>query len=163
MLKVAPNNWFSWNFTIFDDDTLVAQVSLSWLREAGEMTIDGATHEIYQEGWIRRAFVLTADGTVLARAKKPSALFNSFVVESAGKHYELQKASMFGRKFVLLEGGRAVGSVSPEHAFTRKAVVDLPLDLPLAVRVFMTWLVIILWKRSSEGASDGGGGAVGAA
>ena len=36
---------------------------------------------------------------------------------------------------------------------TRRALVDLPPDLPLPVRVFVIWLTVILWKRQAEAAS----------
>jgi hypothetical protein len=52
-----------------------------------------------------------------------------------------------------LEGGKQIGSVYPEHALTRKAVIDFPEEIPLVVRVFMFWLVVILWKRASDAAA----------
>jgi hypothetical protein len=62
----------------------------------------------------------------------------------------LEAESMLRRKFVLYEGGQALGSVQPEHAFTRKAIIDLPTDIALPVRIFMVWLTLILWKREAD-------------
>jgi hypothetical protein len=55
--------------------------------------------------------------------------------------------------FILSENGRELGTVRPEHAFTRKAVIDLPAEIDLPVRIFMVWLVLVLWKRDEESAS----------
>ena len=86
----------------------------------------------------------------LARAEKPSAFQRSFQVSHAGRSYALGAESAFRRKFVLRENDQPVGSVYPLNAFTRRCVVDLPAEISLPVRVFMVWLVIILWKRDSD-------------
>ena len=38
----------------------------------------------------------------------------------------------------------------PRGLFSRKLTIDLPDELSLAVQVFMTWLVIILWRRAAK-------------
>lgn len=65
----------------------------------------------------------------------------------------LRAKSVFRRGFVLLDGDREIGSLSPEGIFTRRATVDLPQALPLPVKVFIIWLAVILWKRSSDAAA----------
>ncbi len=85
--------------------------------------------------------------------KKPSSLFRSFTVTNNGKEYGLRAASPVERMFILSENGRELGTVRPEHAFTRKAVIDLPAEIDLPVRIFMVWLVLVLWKRDEESAS----------
>jgi hypothetical protein len=99
------------------------------------------------------AFVLLESERELARAEKPSAFHRSFEVSQNGKSYTLGAESAFRRKFVLKENGQLVGAVHPFSAFSRKCVVDLPNEIPLPVRVFMVWLVIILWKRDSDSAA----------
>jgi hypothetical protein len=42
------------------------------------------------------------------------------------------------------------GSVYPEHPFTKKCIVDLPAELPVPVRLFIAWLVIVFWKREAK-------------
>jgi hypothetical protein len=99
------------------------------------------------------AFILRQGDLELARAEKPSAFHRSFDVVHDGRSYTLGAESALRRKFVLKENGEAVGSVSPLNAFTRKCIVDLPTSIPLPVRVFMIWLVILLWKRDSDTAA----------
>jgi len=89
---------------------------------------------------------------VLARAEKPSVLIISYKVHYNDKSYVLEAASALQRKFVLREGGQTIGSVWPENALTKKAIIDLPLDIAMPVRIFMVWLTLIMWKRDEASA-----------
>jgi hypothetical protein len=153
MLTAVPKRWFSWDFMVAEDSHAVADIDISWWREKGVLTVKGVDYHVYREGMMSGDFILESAGSVLARAQKPSAFHRSFEIASEGKRYTLQAESALRRTFVLLEGNRKVGSVSPEGIFTRRAAVDLPAALPMAVRVFVIWLTVILWKRASDGAA----------
>ena len=154
MLRAVPKGWFSSVYKVLDNNTHVATIDPSYFREAAELTIRGSTYSLYREGLMSGAFVLKSGGSVLARAVKPSALYRSFQVEYRGKQYTLEAKTVWSKKFVLSEGGVRVGAVYPERALTRKAVVDFPDEIPLAVKVFMFWLVMILWNRSDTAAAS---------
>lgn len=77
MLKAIPKNWFSWDFTVIEDSTPVAEIAVSWWREKGELTVRGSAYRVYREGPMWGAFVLESGGAILARAEKPSALRRS--------------------------------------------------------------------------------------
>ncbi len=155
MLRAVPKSWFSSDYTLIENNTAVATIDTSWWREAGELIIKGAIYRVAREGLLSGAFVLASGSSVLARAEKPSALYRSVVVEYGGMTYVLEAASALRRKFVLLEEGRHVGAVEPEHALTRKAMVNFPEEIPLVVQVFLYWFVMILWKRDSDAAAAG--------
>jgi len=53
------------------------------------------------------------------------------------------------RGFVLMDGERQIGSITPDNAWTRRATADLPPDWPAPITAFVAWLVIILWKREA--------------
>jgi len=147
MLRAVPNGWLSWNFTIYEDNKAIAKIDLAWLREAGELNLDGSNYKVYREGLVSGSFIIEKEGMVLARAEKPSALIRSYKVNYNNKSYVLEAVSALLREFVLREGGQAIGSVRPEGAFTKKAIIDLPADIEMPVRIFMVWLILILWKR----------------
>lgn len=153
MLRAVPKSWFSSEYRVLENNATVAIIDLSWWREAGELTVGGSTYRVYREGLMSGPFVLESGGAIIARAEKPRAFYRSFLVEHDEKEYTLEAESALYRKFVLSEGGERIGSVYPEHALTRKAVVDFPEEIPLAVRIFMFWLVMILWKRASDAAA----------
>lgn len=147
MLQIVPASWFSWDFRVTDASRTVADIAVSWWREKGRLTADGATYLVYREAVMSGAFVLEGPNGVLARAEKPSAFRREFVIAYAGRELTLRPRSMFRRAFDLLDGSRVLGSISPHSAFTRKATADLPSDLPLAVRTFLVWLTVISWRR----------------
>ena len=80
--------------------------------------------------------------------------------EHDGNRYELKKESAWGNTFVLARDGIGpVGSVKLEGFFKREWIVGLPEEVPLEVRVFIVWLVIILGKRAETAAAAAGGAA----
>jgi len=150
MLRAVPKSWFSSGYKVLDNNSTVAIVDLFISREAGELTIGGSTYKVHREGWFGGAFILERDGSILARAIKPSTFYRSFQVELEGRQYTLEAESVGFRTFVLSENGLRVGSVSPEHALTRKSVIDFPPEISLPGRIFLFWLVMIMWKRATD-------------
>jgi hypothetical protein len=139
----------SWDFSVLRDGAPVAEIDVAWFRENGTLTVEGVTYPVYREHLMSGAFILESNGTPLARAVKPSALFRCFTIEHAGQTYTLQAETAVLRKFVLLENDREVGSITPEGPIIRNSKVDLPEHLPLPVQVFLIWLTVILWKRAA--------------
>jgi hypothetical protein len=151
MLRALPKSLFSWNYAVLDGAQPVADIEISFWGERGRLQVQDVSYEVRREAWLG-AFVLQAGGSVLARAEKPSPFLRSFAIHHEGRSYTLRARSPFERTFVLAHGQEAIGSVSPEGIFTRRARADLPLDLPLPLRVFMIWLALILWKRAANAA-----------
>lgn len=149
MLELVPHSVLSWDFSVLREGVPVAEIDVSWFREKGVLTVDGVQYPVYREHLLSGAYILELNGTQLARAEKPSALFRCFLVEHAGKTYTLQAETAVFRKFVLLDDDREVGSITPEGPLIRNAMVDLPDNLPLPVQVFLIWLTVILWKRAA--------------
>jgi hypothetical protein len=150
MLRAVPKGWFSSTHTLFENDNEIGTIHFSGWREAGELTINGSTYRVYRES-LRGPFLLEGAGNViLARAEKPSALYRTFVFQHVEKKYTLEAKSSWSSKFILLDSGREVGSIYSEGTLRRKAVGDLTEEIPLPVRIFMLWLVMILWRRADS-------------
>lgn len=148
MLQAVPKNIFANGFFLQEQDVLLGEIDSSIWREKARLEVEQATYLLYREGYFSGAFVLERDGTVVARALKPSAIYNTFEVEVPNsRHLALRKLSVLHRRFGLFDGERQIGTIYPLHAFTRRTQIDLPADLPLPVRVFLFWLVFIIWKR----------------
>jgi hypothetical protein len=146
MLKVIPKAW-SYAFSVTDGTDSVAQaVDLSWWSDKGELRLPGATYRMQRE---QSSYVLESAAGVIARAHRPRKLFREFIVEHADRRYTLCAKSPFRRQFLLLDGGKQVGSISPEGLFTRKAAVELPQSLPLYLQLFIVWLAMTLWKHEA--------------
>ncbi len=150
MLRATPKNIFSWDYTVYDDDTPVSELDLAWVREAGDVLIGDIPCRLYREGLFSGAFILEAGGFPLVRAVKPSVLLRTFEIDYEGHPYTLKARSAFSRTFTLHQDDQPVGEIAPEHLFSRKMTVDLPEAMPLAVRVFVVWLVVLMWKRAAS-------------
>ena len=149
MLRAEPNSAFSWDFTVYDDGVPVAEIDLAWIREAGEVLIDDVPCQMYRDGMLGE-FVLEAGGFTLVRADKYSAFLREFAITYDEMEYILKARTAFTRAFELLQDEERIGLIEPDHMFTRKMTVNLPETLPLAVRVFIVWLVIVMWKRAAQ-------------
>jgi len=152
-LALTPRRWYSWDFTLTSGDRTLAQLDLSW-REKGVVTIGDFEHRVYREGMVGGDFVIERGGEVLARASKPSVFRHTIVITHDGRQYTLRRKSFWKRAFVLLEGDTTIGSLSPNSWLGRDATVHLPNDWPLAVKTFVVWLAIILWKRDAAAAAS---------
>jgi hypothetical protein len=148
-MKVIPKRWYSWDFSVESGDRTLASLDLSHWREKADVLIGDVTHRVFRESMMGD-FVIERGGQVLARATKPSAFRNAFIVSYNEKLYTLRKKSSWRRAFVLLDDGRQIGSVSPDRVWTREATADLPRDWPMPIKAFVIWLVIVLWKRDAQ-------------
>lgn len=148
MLTTIPKSWFSWDLTVLEDSQPVAELHVSNWRERGKLTLQGKDYKVYREGVMAGAFLLESGETILARAIKPSPFRRSFDLEYAGKQYTLRSARW--SKFVLLNGDESLGSISKQIFSNKRVMADLPESLPLLIKLFMIWLAVLLWKRSSD-------------
>jgi hypothetical protein len=148
-LTLAPRHWYSWDFFVLDGDRQVAEFNLSSWREKGVVWVDGVDYRLHREGAMGD-FLLQREGTVVARATKPSAFRREFVIRYKEKPYTLRAKAAFSRTFVVLDGSREIGSIAPERMSTRKAAVNLPDDWPFLLKSFAMWLTIVHWKRDAS-------------
>jgi hypothetical protein len=118
-LTLTPKSWASWDFTVSDGSRPIADIDVSWWREKGLLTVQGVAHRVYREGAMSGDFILERDGTTLARASKPSAFRQAFELDCAGRQYTLRKKSAWSRTFVLIEGERIMGAITPNSMWTR--------------------------------------------
>ncbi|MFT5289433.1 MAG: hypothetical protein ACI8QS_001296 [Planctomycetota bacterium] len=150
MLTAIPKSWFSWGYEIFQDSRSVALLDQAHMREKGEILIQERNYQIGREGLLSGAYFLRRDGENVATATKTSAFTRTFEVFTEGGLFTLASATAFKRRFVLRDGEKIIGSISPKTWISRKAVVDLPENFPLEIQVFITWLVVLMWRREQS-------------
>ncbi|WP_342002382.1 hypothetical protein [Chlorogloeopsis sp. ULAP02] len=146
MLRTVPRHWFTWNCEVIEDDISVAEIQFAAWTNTGELLVEGDRYQVRRESSFSGNFFLEKDGTRLLKAVKTSP-FRVFWVYYADREYELKAKSSWKRTFLLLSQAETIGVVRPEHAWTRRAIVDLPDNFPLVVRLFMVWLVLSSWKQ----------------
>lgn len=157
-LEAIPHSWFSSKFTIRDKQHVVAELDFGFWRENGTINLGQDGFHVHPEHLIGGDFILEGPSGVVARAEKPSAWVRRLIIEYSGKQYELRTRHALLREFVLLDSNRKIGSVSPQGILTRRADARLPEDWPLSVRMFVLWLVLLMWRREMNAAAAAGGG-----
>ncbi|MCU0571118.1 MAG: hypothetical protein MUF49_31705 [Oculatellaceae cyanobacterium Prado106] len=147
VLQVTPNHWLTWNCRVVAQRQSVATLRFSNWGEAGELNIQNYLYQLYREDRLSKNYYLADQLKCIAIAQKPNPLFRQFFVKEGDRRYELKATSAIGRQFILQEYGQIIGSLYPAHCLSRKVIVDLPESIPLSVKLFMVWLMLLLWKR----------------
>jgi hypothetical protein len=147
ILEAIPKSIFSYNFHLQQENRPLGEVESSIWREKARLELQDGTYLLYRERYFSGDFVLERNGTIVARASKPSALYNTFELELPDRRLVLRKLSVWSRSFGVFDGEKQIGSIYPLGAFTRRTNIDLPGDWPLPIRGFLFWLVLIIWKR----------------
>ncbi len=155
MIHAIPRSLFSNDYLIYDDSRLIGLIDVSGLREAAGFEVDGVHYQLAREGRFSGEFLLIADGAVLARASKPSALRSTFELQLGGRYFRLQKLSAWRSAFGLFEHGELIGAVQREGWMTRRTRVDLPREWPAAAQIFVFWLGLVIWNREASAAAGG--------
>lgn len=153
MLTATPKSWLSCNLAVAGGNGHLADIAMSMWREKGSLTVAGQRYAVYRRRPMSGAFILESDSGTVATAEKPSVWSQRLLIEHAASRYELKRRSMFSRTFDLHAGSGVVGSISARNMFTRGMNIDLPESLPLPVRLFIVWLVAILWNREAAAAA----------
>lgn len=149
-LTAIKQNCLTLDCTIMEGSTPVARIDSSWFRGNVVLTVDDASYHVYREKGSRDVYLLVSDGDILARAIKPHGGRREIGVELADGKYTLKARNAFSGDFVLFRDSTAVGSITSEGFFKRRARVSLPEDLPLPAGVFFLWLVLMIWKDDSD-------------
>ena len=153
-LSCVPESICSWNFRISDDSRDVARVGLDFLTEQGTIKYGETTFDVIKHGWLSGHWSLNQASSVQANAHKPLIFTRQFEISTETSNITL-KADMLSRRFVISISDRAVGSIAPAHAFTRRATIECSSEVPEVVQLFCFWLAALMWKRDSDNASAG--------
>ena len=147
-LIAKARNALSWDFGVYQDDVQVADIDGAWLRERAVLTVGDAK---YKASRVAGAFELTRDKEVLVRAEESGFDSPSFTIAYGESVYRLRAKPGGSQVYQLAkDGGSVIGTFQLEGIMARQIEAQLPDDLPLVVRVFILWLVILAWKRASR-------------
>lgn len=163
MLKAIPKGWFSSGFDVYDrGGARLGSVSLSNWRETASLEVGGVRYEANHKAGKKEFRLSREDGTTVLTAEKPSAWREKLHFSYGGNGYELSKESYWKRAFTLYRDDIGkVGSVKPGGMFERTWTAELPEELTPEAKVFVMWLVALLWRRQNAAAGSGGGAGAG--
>jgi hypothetical protein len=142
---------------VVGDGSEVANVDVGWLRESAKFQVDGTSFQVRREGFLHPTFVLEQGNTPVARATMRRILLPSFDIRTSDRHLTMRTVSPFARTLLVYHGDRQIGSVSPRSLFSRVALLELPEELSMPERVFLTHLAMVAWNRRRAAAATAGG------
>jgi hypothetical protein len=151
-MEAVQKRWFSNDFRLLRDGTVVAELDVAALRTRADLDVDGDRYRFYRDGALSGTYLMERAGHVLVRAEKPGMLRGRFTIHIRDRAYELRKQSAWGRTFVLHEDGAEVGTLRRRGFVIRRIQLDLPADWPLSVQAFIFWLALIVWRREDAAA-----------
>lgn len=150
MLEAITKNWYSLDFDVYDRaGAHIGVVDLSNWSEKAELEVGGTSYEATHKSTSKDFVLSSPDGAQLLVAEKPSAWKERLVFEYGGSRYELKPESSWRRDFILTrEGFEQVGSLRPASGSKRGWTAELPEELPAEIKLFVMWLVRLLWQRA---------------
>ena len=146
-LEAKPAGTFSPDYWIASEGQEVTRLEVSSWREAAGFRLRGKAYELSRDGWLSGDFRLEENDRLLARAIKPSAWRSSYDLDIDGQIYTLERDSGLCSNFSVHDDGARVGGIRLHSSFSRKGTIDLPATWSEPVRLFVFWLVLIIWNR----------------
>ena len=131
-----------------------ATVEYNSFTEQGRILCAGVLYEVRKHGLLSGHWTLERNGTVVADARKDSAMFRRFEVSGESLHLTLRAESSMSRAFEISCGKHPLGSIRPAHPFTRRANILCADTVPEHLRLFCFWLVGLLWRRAENNAAS---------
>lgn len=83
-----------------------------------------------------------------ASARKVKAVKRSFVIQSDIGQLSLLSNGAFTGSFFVGRDSDIIATISPKNIFSRTAITEVESDdLDFRLVVFVSWLVILMWRR----------------
>ncbi|GAB3446826.1 hypothetical protein [Actinophytocola sediminis] len=153
MLLASKYGVFKHRYELSEDDQPVTELA-NFRRESCEFTIDGEALRVSRER--SKRFVFEGPRGRIASADRESS--NRWAITTSTGKYELVRPSYWRSAWELRHGDRSVGRIEPgKGLFNRTSQADLSADLPIAVRVFAFYVVLIQWQRAAAAAASQSG------
>jgi hypothetical protein len=118
-------------------------------REGCEFTLDGGGYRVERDG--RKRFVLHGPGGRVASAERTTR--REWAVRSQTGNVKLVKPSMWRSVWEIHQRGSARGTIRHDGVFSRSFLADVPSDVPMPVRVFALYVVLVNYEREANAAA----------
>jgi hypothetical protein len=152
-LTVSAEGWLANRLRVSDPEgRQLGSVEFAHWREAATATFDGREYTFTPTREPGRPWTFSSEGTVLARAVKPSAWRSDFELHLGDEVLHLRPRSMWARRFELWRGEERIGEVVPKGWLSHKAYLDVPADWPVPLCAFVYFLVRLIWNRHQAAA-----------
>jgi hypothetical protein len=150
MMRCKPKGICSWDYFV-DGDGHHGSLVFNWVGEQGTITADGRPFEVQKHGMFSGHWTLDQNRQSAISAQKSSAFTRTFEMQSAEDALVLCAESVLGRSFRIERSGEVIATISPDHAFTRRATIKtVPQKWDFPTVCFAFWLVVLIWRREAS-------------
>jgi hypothetical protein len=156
MLRATKTSLWKNRYTIAVDGLEVAVWDGSFWNVGGSFQLEGREYRVSANLWGSKYGMVRDDGVPVAKADHVGR--KRWTVESDGRTYEFQRASLWRQDQELRSGGESVGSIRRTSMWRSDATADLP-GLPLPVQIFVLAVVLTMWEAAKASAASTGGAA----
>lgn len=118
-------------------------------REGCAFTLDGAGYRVERDG--RKRFLLHGPGGRTATAERATG--REWMVRAQTGNLKLLKPSMWRSVWEVHQRGSARGNIRHDGVFSRSFVADMPADVPMPVRVFALYVMLVHFERQNNAAA----------
>jgi hypothetical protein len=154
MIRCLPAGLCSWNYRLAGDGRQAA-TTINWFSEQGTIAIAGVAFDVRKQGVMSGRWTLERQGAVVISAEKPSLLTRTYELHNAEAHWTVSAESALGRGFRVQRDGATLGTIRPDHPFTRRATIELFKDRgDFPAICFAFWLVVLAWRRAASSKSS---------
>ncbi len=146
MLRIIRQGWFLPRFKVFENDVEVAEFNFKLASKKMNLKSQGVAYEFEarETNFSGGSYVIESNNSILAVAERPGIFGKTFSFVLGERQYQLGPEPGWMPRFILLEGEQQVGRIYSEKG---QIIAELPTDLSLPVRVFMLWLIMLLWNQ----------------
>lgn len=148
-MTAEPQGVLRQRYTVTVDGAPITEIAFPPLAPSSAGAIAGQTYRLRRSGVLRERFTLERGqgGThAVASATQRDPMRRDFAIEAGERRLVLRAVSLLRSDYQLLDGERPIGAIHPAGALHHGAEAEFPDDLPLEVRVFLIWVVLLLWR-----------------
>ena len=154
-LSCLPQSVCSWDFHVYGGKTGQASLTFNFWSEQGAIYHGGLDYKVEKHGPLSGHWSLQQNGQNIVDARKPDSLFRTFELQSSHMVLIVKAQSPVRRSFDIWYGDRLLGTISPVHPFTRRAVITCDDSVPELSQIFAFWLVVMLTLKDFFKALNG--------
>jgi hypothetical protein len=153
-LQARSRGFFGQRIEITRGGEEVARVRLRTWKEGCRITADGDTVEGRRKGIWKPVYELRRDDRLVTSIRTQRVLRSWLAMELGSALIEIRPEGFLQRSYVLRMGAREIGSIRKSSWLFSTVDIDLPDDWPLALKIFVFWVIASIW-RSQQAAAAG--------
>lgn len=150
-LTATPKGFLSKVVTLKQGEEEKGRIEAKWMREQGMLILGDRTWNMRSA---KNNFLLEdSEGKLVAEGNKQSAYTDTTTITYGTMEFLLARPSVWKSAFALSWNEEPIGTINRPRWSSRDIEVTLPESLPLEVRAFIFWVVMVLWNRSAAAAA----------